>query len=500
MDGPELDGKSSSDPTTEPRRPWSGTAAPSEMPALVIAWSATEPQRVGEVAFVSPPGVWWQLGRAHQTEPPPAPQSLLFAPQRPAGLGPTPAAAPPRDPALSRQQLLCMARGDELLVRNVGRCPLRLNGRPVTEARVRSGDTLHLEDQLLLFCAFRPAALASPRGYPAERLGAFGDPDAEGQVGESPVAWRLREQLVALARTDLPVLIIGQSGSGKELIARALHALSHRAARQPVVENVATLPVTLAAAILFGNRRGFPNPDMEERDGLVGAADGSTLFLDEIGDTPAEIQPMLLRVLETGEYTRLGEAPRLRRSDFRLIAATNRPEHLRPELRRRFARELRVPGLGQRREDIPLLIRQILARQAERDPLGAARFLSGGREQIDPRLIEQLLHHDYTTHVAEIGTLLGRAIQESYGDTLRPLDGLAALRDILPLPEGASIERRELPSPEQATAALRAVSGNVTRAAERLGISRDQLNRLIRRTNLTVHRAPPGDTEDGSGP
>lgn len=498
MDSPEPNVKSS-DPTTEPRRTGSSAAAPRETPALVIAWSATEPERVGEVALVAPSGGWWQLGRAHQTEPPPAPQSLLFAPQRPAGLGPTPPAAPPRDPALSRQQLLCLARGDELLVRNVGRCSLRLNGRPVTEARVRSGDTLHLEDQLLLLCAFRPVVLAPLRSYPVERLGAFGGPDAEGQVGESPAAWRLREQLAALARTDLPVLIIGQSGSGKELIARGLHALSHRSARPAVVENVSTLPVTLAAAILFGNRRGFPNPDMEERDGLIGAADGSTLFLDEIGDTPAEIQPMLLRVLETGEYTRLGEAPRLRRSAFRLIAATNRPEHLRPELRRRFARELRVPGLGQRREDIPLLLRQILVRQAERDPLGAARFLASGRVQIDPRLIEQLLHHDYTTHVAEIGTLLGRAIQESYDDTLRPLEGLAPLRDPLPLPDGEQPERRELPSAEQAAAALRAVSGNVTRAAERLGISRDQLNRLIRRANLSVHRAPPNNNEDEAG-
>src|SRR5262249_18718390 len=160
------------------------------------------------------------------------------------------------------------------------------------------------------------------------------------------------------AQNDFHVLVIGESGSGKELAVQAIHRLSRRAKRPLVADNIAVMPTSLAAALLFGNRKNFPNSGMEERAGLIGAADDGTLFLDEIGDMPSDVQPMFLRVTERGgEYFRLGDEARPRRSSFRLIGATNRPQQLRHELKRRFQREVRIPGLAERREDIPLLIR-----------------------------------------------------------------------------------------------------------------------------------------------
>src|SRR4029077_9274313 len=119
------------------------------------------------------------------------------------------------------------------------------------------------------------------------------------------------------------VVIAGQSGSGKELVAQAIHALSGRADRRLVSRSAATLPEALIDAELFGNAKNYPNPGMVERSGLIGEAHGSTLFLDELGELPHAAQAHLLRVLDGGEYQRLGEA-QARVSDFRLVVATNR--------------------------------------------------------------------------------------------------------------------------------------------------------------------------------
>src|SRR5690348_15490748 len=126
-----------------------------------------------------------------------------------------------------------------------------------------------------------------------------------------------------MARRPGHVLLTGASGTGKELAARAIHALSKRSGQRLVARNAATLPESLIDAELFGNAKNYPNPGMAERAGLVGQADGSTLFLDEIAELPSSSQAHLLRVLDDGEYHRLGDGL-ARRSDFRLVAATNR--------------------------------------------------------------------------------------------------------------------------------------------------------------------------------
>jgi len=252
---------------------------------------------------------------------------------------------------------------------------------------------------------------------------------------------------------------------------------------------------------------------MEERKGLVGMAEGGSLFLDELGDMSAELQPMLLRVMErSGEYTRLGEESQPRRANVRVIGATNRPERLRIELRRRFHHEVIVPDLTERREDIPLLVRHLL-RTIAAGRKQAARFLINGEPCIDPLLMEQLVRHPYSTHVAELAFLVERAMKDSAGSVLRPfaraplsLQGQTVSRPeaqmVTPLrPESVSSASSRppptiprLPSPVQAQQALDAANGSVVRAAAALSITRHQLNRMIRKSGLSVLRSTHEDS------
>ena len=514
---------------------------PAESLALVILWSAREPHRVGEVALLTPDVPVWLFGRdpeqpfgesgeslLTQSEPAlgvsrsarspnsRAPGVVRFFRQRPERAEVTP--KPPSGvlgESISRLQLHLSYREEGLFVHNVGRCPLLVSGQVTQASLIGVGDTLYLRNQLLLLCTRRPLRMPLLRAYPQARLPEFGGPDEDGIIGESPALWHLRERLAVSAQSDQNVLIIGESGSGKELAARAVHRLSHRRERPLVADNISAIPPSLAAALLFGNKRNFPNPGMEERIGLIGAADGSILFLDEIGDMPEDVQPMFLRVADRhGEYFRLGEEGRIRRSDFRLIGATNRPERMRYELKRRFAREVRVPSLNERREDIPLLIKHLLETQARNGDPHAWRTLEGRIKipVVHPLLIEQLVRHTYVTNVSEVEFMLGHAMAESTGDVLAPIRG--------PLPlQGRSVhtpaDQRHgsdaiapkrlssaIPTRERAQQALDESQGNVVRAAAALGISRHQLNRIIRRYSLIKHRVPrlPSPSNRSSGP
>jgi two-component system nitrogen regulation response regulator GlnG/two-component system response regulator HydG len=249
-------------------------------------------------------------------------------------------------------------------------------------------------------------------------------------VGESPVAWRIREQVAFAAKASAHVLLLGESGTGKELAARAVHALSPREDGPFVARNAATLPAGLIDAELFGNAKNYPNPGMAERAGLIGQANKGTLFLDEIGELPAELQAHLLRVLDTdGEYQRLGES-QTRRSELRLVGATNRaPEHLQHDVLARFAVRVELPPLLARREDIPLFIRHVLLRAARKSPEVAGRFVTktaGGapQPQVDPALVEYFLRAPLQANARDIEAILWRAMSESAGDVVRLPQGL----------------------------------------------------------------------------
>lgn len=472
-----------------------------------MLWSAREPHRAGELA-PCPPGRLAVLGRAPVVGD--SEQAICFAPRRPSLSG-TVGAEPQREilgEALSRRQLEIVAEQGALLVRNVGRCPMWVDGVLSSRARVVPGSIIHLQQQLLLLCVGRRTPGPMLRNYPVERLGEFGYPDRDGIVGESEAVWRLRGQLATAARSEGHVLILGASGSGKELTAQAVHSLSARGSWPLIGANIAAIPASLGAALLFGNRRNFPNPGMEERGGLIGAAEGGTLFLDEVGDMAAELQPMVLRVMEQGEYLRLGDEGHPRQARVRFIGATNCPERLRLELRRRFQHEVTVPDLTERREDIPLLVRHILTTHASRRA-DATRFMRNGHPCIDPRLLEQLIRHPYQTNISELSLLLGRAIQASCGEVLMPLPVAPPTTRHPPPPERPSgaapgpaapcklpSRPSRLPSAEEAHQALASAGGSVSRAAALLSITRHQLNRLIQRERL---RTAAADGAAGSG-
>jgi hypothetical protein len=323
---------------------------------------------------------------------------VRFFRQRPATLVPC---LPLTAPGLSRRQLAIRPRkGGGLAVENVGKCQLFVNGERTDNASVGHGDVVYLKPQLLLLCVERPALIPAVRRFPLTAYRGFGDSDALGIVGESPGAWSMRETLAFTAQGDVHSLIVGASGTGKELAARAVHTLSERGKQPFVARNAATLPSGIIDAELFGNMRNYPNPGMPERAGLIAEADGGTLFLDEIGELPSELQAHLLRVLDAGgEYQRLGE-PRSRRSNFRLLGATNRdPASLKHDLLARLTGRLTLPSLSERLEDIPLLLRHVILVTAERNPRVAGRFVTRDSEgrpgaRIEPALVEYALRNE----------------------------------------------------------------------------------------------------------
>jgi two-component system nitrogen regulation response regulator GlnG/two-component system response regulator HydG len=257
--------------------------------------------------------------------------------------------------------------------------------------------------------------------------------------------------------------------------------MSPRAAAPFVARNAATLPPGLMDAELFGNVKNYPNPGMAERPGLVGEADGGTLFLDEIGEIPEEMQAHLLRLLDSGEYHRLGEG-RPRKASFRFVGATNREERsLKHDLLARLPLRLVAPGLDERREDIPLLIRALLQRIAARDPSIQARFFSDQEARIDPALIEALLAHEYTSHVRELEMLLLLSMAGSPSNFLTLTPSVEAR---LRRPEA-----RPAPGRDEIEAALARCQGNVSAAWKELGLSsRDALYRLLRKHDIPLRR------------
>jgi transcriptional regulator with GAF, ATPase, and Fis domain len=221
-----------------------------------------------------------------------------------------------------------------------------------------------------------------------------------------------------VATTDSPVLLLGETGTGKELLAETIHEISPRRGRQMVVVNCASLPPTLVESELFGREAGAYTGAATSQIGRFSAADGSTLFLDEIGDLPVELQSKLLRVLEDGRFERLGSSKTIK-VNVRLIAATNR------DLRKaveggRFREDLyhrlnvfpiHVPPLRERREDIPLLIWAFVERFSQRMGKQIMR--------IPATTIRQLQQYAWPGNVRELRNIIERAMILSTSDVLR---------------------------------------------------------------------------------
>lgn len=475
---------------------------------LVLLWSRDEPERVGEVTLVPSvaTGALATLGRGQ----PPAGNTLPrmgWVRQQPGRSVPT---GPFGSQHISRAQLQVEVVGPRSLrLTNAGRAALVHEGREVNSAVLAPGDLVSLHKLALMMCVERPVIL--PAADPPVVVPPFGEADAQGLVGESPAAWALRASIAFAAARDVHVLVRGPSGTGKELVAQAIHQLSSRSRKALVSRNAATFPETLIDAELFGNAKGFPNPGMPERPGLVGEADGSILFLDEFAELPQSLQVHLLRVLDKGEYQRLGES-RPRRADFRLIAATNRPEQmLKEDVLARFGLRLELSGMEQRREDLPLITRHLLRTLARSDPKLALRYFPNDDLAACPRvsmaLMEHLVRHRYTTHTRELQTLLLHAAFHSRGgDSLElwpdgappPMSSPLVAPPASPTPAASTslpVTKPESPAaqdpmsipPEVIQACLDRHDGQQEPVWRELGLSsRHVLSRLVRRYNLKV--------------
>lgn len=381
--------------------------ATSRTPALVLTWSVDEPDRIGEIVLVPTSGQH-AVGRAQDG-------TLPLARQRPDRLEIT---GPLASPRASRRQLRVTNEGPHLHIANVGQAPLAINGLPANQGTLEPGDVIQLGNAAQFLVVSRPAQLRTHHLQGPTH--AFGTPDDDGVVGESLACWQLRDRVRLCAEQPTHVLVTGESGTGKELVARALHRHSQRSHRPLVSRNAATFPPGLIDAELFGNIRNYPNPGTPEREGVIGLANGGVLFLDEIGELPHALQAHLLRVLDGGEYARLGDS-RTRRADIRFVGATNRaPSELKSDFRARMTLRLEVPSLQDRREDVPLLARHLLTRMRDRSPGIAARFFEGPTPRITPELMRALVQWPYTTNIRQLEALLWASVSNSPGNYLEP--------------------------------------------------------------------------------
>jgi serine/threonine-protein kinase PknK len=304
-------------------------------------------------------------------------------------------------------------------------------------------------------------------------------------VGASPALLALGARIESLAESGAPVLIHGETGSGKELVARGLHTLGPRSSGPFLPHNFASIPDSLVEGELFGHVRGAFTGAHADRPGLFELASGGTLFLDEIGDASAPVQSRLLRVLQEGEVRRLGEG-RTRRVDVRVVAATHR--HLAGLVRGGRFREdlyyrlhilsLRVPPLRERREDIPLLLAHALDRHA-----------AGGRRRvwgIRRGALEALRAHDWPGNVRQLEGAVLRSIhspghegvieREDLGEGFL-LDGADRVGET-----GRDLRGRTRAYEAALIAsALSAHGGNRTNAARALGLTRQGLWKKLRR-------------------
>ncbi len=315
-------------------------------------------------------------------------------------------------------------------------------------------------------------------------------------VGDSP-AWReLVAKLPAVAASGLPVLLQGETGSGKELVARALHALSPRARHGFVAHNCGATPDSLIESELFGHARGAFTGAVSDRAGLFDAAERGTLFLDEIGDASPLLQTKLLRVLQEGEARRVGDT-RLRRVDVRVVSATHRTLEssvrggaFRADLLFRLnAVRLRLPPLRERGRDVLLLARHFLRESAARE----------GREApaIDPALAEWMLRHPWPGNVRELANACAFAVRVAGA---RETVGAAHWPEIAPaeaVAEGTGLhaETRALEE-RRLREMLRRTHGNKTQAARALGLSRQGLLKKLRRFGLAAPELDAGGDAD----
>ena len=366
----------------------------------------------------------------------------------------------------------------------------------IARAALERGTAIVLADRIALLLHLHPAA-APPAG------------DAHGLVGESAAAVELRRAIDRVAEASSPVLLRGETGTGKELVARAIHDASRRRDRPYLALNLSAVPAALAAAELFGAERGSFTGADRRREGYFERADGGTLFLDEVGETPLEVQALLLRTLENGEIQPVGAAT-TRRVDVRVVAATDADleaavaagRFRAPLLHRLRGEQIALPPLRARRDDVGRLLVAFL--REELASIGREGLLAdiGADPWLPARLVARLASFDWPGNVRELRNVArrlanagrDRAQAELPADLEALLSGEAEGPPTKPEPIAAFVHatanvKRPRPSyrnvaevrDEEILAALRACRYSVAAAAARLRVSRTALYGLLDR-------------------
>ncbi|MDG1872415.1 MAG: sigma-54 dependent transcriptional regulator, partial [Mariniblastus sp.] len=342
--------------------------------------------------------------------------------------------------------------------------------------------TKPIELELLKACLIRAAETSQLRRRVRNLELQTSSGEFGGLIGQSDELLRLKSQLNRILNSSAPVLLSGESGSGKEVVARELHDQSERATQPFVAVNCAALPESLFESELFGHVKGAFTDAKEDREGLFVQADGGTLFLDEIGEMPIELQPKLLRALEQKTIRPIGgktEVP----FDVHLIAATNRDletaieqKKFRADLYYRInVLEINIPPLRNRGTDVLILAKHFLK-----------MFASDRTIQIDEPALQQLLNYDWPGNVRELRNVIERAVVLAREDEItvdlltdrivnfRPSKLVIGHRDNQPLESLETIQHRYI------RYVLEQTHGNKSEAAKVLGLDRKTLYRKLK--------------------
>ena len=303
-------------------------------------------------------------------------------------------------------------------------------------------------------------------------------------IGESLGLKRVLKQVETVAEQDVTVLILGETGTGKDLIARAIHRLSPRRDRTLVKLNCAAIPTGLLESELFGHEKGAFTGAIAQKIGRLELAHQGTLFLDEVGDLPLEIQPKLLRALQEKEFERLG-GTRTIPVDIRLVAATNRnlekmvaDREFRTDLYYRLrVFPISIPPLRERREDIPLLVRYFVAKHAIR--------MDRKIESIPSEIMKALTKWDWPGNIRELENFVERCVILSKGPVLRaPVSELQVPEETTTWREDTSLEATEREHILRVLHEARGMIGGPDGAAVRLGLKRTTLNSKLKKLGI----------------
>jgi len=407
---------------------------------------------------------------------------------------------PLADPFVSRKPVVLSSTpdGGMMFRRENGASTLTVDGRTVED--VYSVDRGALDRGVILELSQRVVLVAHRRLAGEARARRAHD-----MVGENPQIHRVRNQIDRVADLAVPILIRGESGTGKELVARALHSASNRGEAPCVCVNMGAIQATVAASELFGHAKGAFTGAMEAREGYFSRADSGTLFLDEIGETPGEVQVMLLRALETGAIQPVG-ATQERFVDVRLVTATDSPlEELVNDGRFRTALlhrlsgyEIDIPPLRERRDDFGRLLVHFL--RAELETVGATHHLElrepSDKPWLPASLVAKLARYDWPGNVRQLRNLVrqlvitnldaprvrfDRTVERLFEELDEPVIEATPSQ---PAPPRTKSQRRKPANvtEEELVDAMRANGWRIEQSAEQLNISRASMYMLIEKS------------------